>query len=169
MSAITRLSDMAKQADEARRKIVAVNTALTDLQDSWKHPGMTVPDAARKAADAMAERIKAALPAFEAPRPSAPVQLGAAGSRGPYTPPPVNQKITRLLGTIDNFSGVPTSKQLADIDDCAAQLQKGLALVNPIFDDFPKLNKTLADAGVPYFTVDTNNVPAATFGRGGGR
>ena len=31
------------------------------------------------------------------------------------------------------------------------------------------LNKTLASAGVPYFTVDTNNVPAATFGRGGGQ
>ena len=168
-TAITRLSDMAKQADEARRKIVAVNTALTNLQDSWKRPGMTVPDAARRAADDMAARIKVALPAFEAARSNAPVQLGAAGSRGPYTPPPVNQKITRLLGTIDGFSGVPTSKQLADIDDCAAQLQKGLALVNPIFDDFPKLNKVLADAGVPYFTVDTNNVPAATFGRGGGR
>ena len=36
-------------------------------------------------------------------------------------------------------------------------------------DDMPALNKTLASAGVPYFTVDTNNVPAATFGRGGGQ
>jgi photosystem II stability/assembly factor-like uncharacterized protein len=168
-TAITRLGDMAKQADEARRKIVAMNTALTNLTDSWKRPGVTVPDAARKAVDDMTARIKPVLTIFEAPRPAAPVQLGAAGSRGPYTPPPVNQKITRLLGTIDGYSGVPTSKQLSDIDECAAQLAKGIAAVNPIFDDFPKLNKTLADAGVPYLTVDTNNVPAATFGRGGGR
>jgi photosystem II stability/assembly factor-like uncharacterized protein len=168
-TAITRLSDMARQADDGRRKIVAVNTALTNLQDSWKRPGITVPDAAKKAADDMAARIKTALPLFEAPRPAAPAQLGAAGSRGPYTPPPVNQKITRLLGTIESFSGVPTSKQLTEVDDCAAQLAKGLALVNPIFDDFPKLNKALADAGVPYFNVDLNSVPAATFGRGGGR
>jgi hypothetical protein len=160
---------MAKQADEARRKIVAMNTALTNLTDSWKRPGVTVPDAAKKAVDDMTARIKPVLAIFEAPRPAAPVQLGAAGSRGPYTPPPVNQKITRLLGTIDGYSGVPTSKQLSDIDECAAQLAKGIAAVNPIFDDFPKLNKTLADAGVPYLTVDTNNVPAATFGRGGGR
>jgi ABC-type sugar transport system substrate-binding protein len=58
---------------------------------------------------------------------------------------------------------------MADIDDCAAQLAKGIAMVNPLFDDFPKLNKTLADAGVPYMTVDTTNVPAPVFGRGGGR
>ena len=168
-TAITRLSDMAKQADEARRKIVAMNTALTNLSDSWKRPGITVPDAAKKAVDEMTARIKPVLAMFEAPRPAAPAQLGAAGSRGPYTPPPVNQKITRLLGSIEGYAGSPTSKQMADIDDAAGQLAKGVAAVNPIFDDFPKLNKTLADAGVPYMTVDTQNVPAATFGRGGGR
>ena len=168
-TAITRLSDMAKQADEARRKIVAMNTALTNLTDSWKRPGVTVPDAARKAVDDMSARIRPVLPVFEPPRPAGPVQLGAAGSRGPYTPPPVNQKITRLLGFIEGYAGTPTSKQLSDIEDCAAQLAKGVAGVNPIFDDFPKLNKALADAGVPYLTVDTNSVPAPTFGRGGGR
>jgi hypothetical protein len=168
-TAITRLSEMAKQADEARRKIVAVNTALTSLSDSWKRPGMTVPDAAKKAVDDMTARIKPVLAMFEAPRPATPVQLGAAGSRGPYTPPPVNQKITQLLGRIEGYAGAPTSKQMADVDECAAQLAKGVAAVNPIFEDFPKLNKTLAEAGVPYMTVDTQNVPAATFGRGGGR
>ena len=60
----------------------------------------------------MSARIKPALPIFEAPRPATPAQLGAAGSRGPYTPPPVNQKITRLLGTIDGYMGAPTSKQI---------------------------------------------------------
>jgi len=117
----------------------------------------------------MTARIKPVLAMFEAPRPAAPAQLGAAGSRGPYTPPPVNQKITRLLGSIEGYAGPPTSKQLSEIDDAAAQLTKGVAAVNPIFDDFPKLNKTLADAGVPYLTVDTTSVPAPTFGRGGGR
>jgi photosystem II stability/assembly factor-like uncharacterized protein len=168
-TAITRLGEMAKQADEARRKIVAMNTALTNLTDGWKRPGITVPDAAKKAVDDMQARIKPVLAIFEAPRPAAPAQLGAAGSRGPYTPPPVNQKITRLLGTIDGYGGAPTSRQMADIDECAAQLAKGVAAVNPIFDDFPKLNKILADVGVPYLTVDTNAVPAPTFGRGGGR
>jgi hypothetical protein len=32
----------------------------------------------------------------------------------------------------------------------------------------PRLNKILADAGVPYFTADPNSVPAAAGGRGGG-
>jgi hypothetical protein len=168
-TAITRLSDMAKQADDARRKIVAMNTALTNLTDGWKRPGVTVPDAARKAADDMAARIKPALAMFEPPRPAAPAQLGAAGSRGPYTPPPVNQKITQLLGRIEGYAGAPTSKQMSEVEDCAAALAKGVAAVTPIFDDFPKLNKALADAGLSYMTVDTTNVPAPVFGRGGGR
>jgi photosystem II stability/assembly factor-like uncharacterized protein len=167
-TAITRLSDMAKQSDEARRRIVAMNTALTSLQENWRRPGVIVPEAARKAADDMAARIKPVLPQFEAPQQTGG-QLGAAGARGPYTPPPVNQKILRLLGTIDSFSGVPTSKQMSDIEECAAQLQKGVGEVNAVWADFPKLNKTLADAGVPYVSADTAAVPAATFGRGGGR
>jgi hypothetical protein len=68
---ITRLSEMAKQADEARRKIVAMNTALTNLTDSWKRPGVTLPEAARKAVDDMTARIRPVLPIFEAPRPTA--------------------------------------------------------------------------------------------------
>ena len=67
------------------------------------------------------------------------------------------------------LGGPPTAKQLADIDDCAKQLDPAMALVNKVFDDMPALNKTLASAGVAYFTVDTNSVPAATFGRGGGQ
>jgi len=169
-TAITKLSTLAKQADESRRRIVAVNTALTTLTDGWQKPGAApVPDAAKKAVDDMKARVKAVLGTFEAPRPAAPAQLGAAGSRGPYVPPPVNQKITRLLGTIESYGGPPTAKQLADVDDCAKQLDPAVALVNKVFDDMPALNKTLASAGVAYFTVDTNNVPAATFGRGGGQ
>jgi hypothetical protein len=169
-TAITRLRTLAKQADESRRRIVAVNPALTTLSDGWKKPGAApVPDAAKKAVDDMMARVKTVLGTFEAPRPATPAQLGAAGSRGPYVAPPVNQKITRLLGTIEGYGGPPTAKQLADIDECAKQLDPAVALVNKVFDDMPALNKTLASAGVPYFTVDTNNVPAATFGRGGGQ
>ncbi|MCU1237946.1 MAG: glycosyl hydrolase, repeat, partial [Candidatus Solibacter sp.] len=168
-TAITKLSALAKQADESRRKVVAINTALTGLQDNWKKPNTPpVPDAAKKAVDDMMARVKAVLGTFEAPRPAAPAQLGAAGARGPYTPPPINQKITRLMGTIESYGGPPTAKQLSEVEDCGKQLVPAVALVNKVFDDMPALNKALAAAGVSYFTIDTNNVPAATFGRGGG-
>jgi hypothetical protein len=80
----------------------------------------------------------------------------------------VNQKITRLLFAIDGFTGPPTSKQLAEVDEAAQQLQQGSATVDALYADFPKLNKALADAGAPYFGLDLNGVPAPTGGRGGG-
>jgi hypothetical protein len=72
------------------------------------------------------------------------------------------------MGTIDGYSAPPTTRQLADIEEASAQLQKGLAEVNKLWDEVPKLNKLMVDAGVPYFTVDVNSVPAQTGGRGGG-
>ena len=80
----------------------------------------------------------------------------------------MNQKINRLMGAIDGYSGPPTSRPLADIEACAAQLQKGLEEVNKLDGEVPKLNKLMQDAGIPYITVDTTSVPPAQGGRGGG-
>jgi photosystem II stability/assembly factor-like uncharacterized protein len=168
-TAITRLTALAKQADETRRKVIAMNTSLTNLQDAWKRPGVpAVPDAARKLVEDMQAKLKAILPSFEA-APVQPAQLGAAGSRGPYVPPPVNQKITRVLFGVDGFSGPPTAKQLAEVDEAAQQLQEASATVDTLYADFGKLNKALADAGAPYMGIDLNAVPAPTGGRGGGQ
>src|SRR5262249_32474704 len=166
-TAITKLFTMTRQAEEGRRKIVAMNTAVTALTDSWKRPAApSVPDAVKKAADESLARIKAILGTFEAPGGGG--RGGGAGAPPPYTPPPVNQKIGRLMGAIDAYSGPPTSRQLADIEECAAQLQKGLEEVNKLDVEVPKLNKLLLDAGVPHITVDPNSVPAPQGGRGGG-
>jgi hypothetical protein len=73
------------------------------------------------------------------------------------------------MGAVDGFSGPPTSRQLSDIQDATAELQKGQAEVNKLWDEVPKLNKLMLDAGVPYFQVmDPSTVPAAAGGRGGG-
>jgi photosystem II stability/assembly factor-like uncharacterized protein len=169
-TAITRLFTMTRQAEEGRRKIVAMNTAVTALTDSWKRPAApTVPDTVKKAADESLTRIKAVLSTFEAPAGGGRGAGGGAGAPPPYTPPPVNQKISRLMGVIDNYSGPPTSRQLADIEECAVQLQKGLDELAKLDGEVPKLNKLMQDAGVQYFTVDINSVPAAQGGgRGGG-
>ena len=147
-----------------------MNTAVTALIDSWKRPAAPpVPDAVKKAADETLARIKAVLGTFEgAAGGGRGAGGGGAGAPPPYTPPPVNQKISRLMGVIDGFSGPPTSRQLADIDECAAQLQKGLEEVAKLDGEVPRLNKLMQDAGVPYVTVDITSVPAAQGGRGGG-
>jgi hypothetical protein len=164
--AISKLVVMTRDADTGRRKIVAMQIALTNLTDGWKKPDVPpVPDNIKKATDDMMAKVKTVIGTFEAERQQG--QLGGAGPALKYVPPPVSQKIGRVLGAIDNYSGPPTSRQLADIEDASAQLQSGLTEVNKLFDEMPKLNKMMADAGVPYFIVGTNNVPPPA-GRGGG-
>ncbi|HEY2015196.1 MAG TPA: hypothetical protein VGH38_16920 [Bryobacteraceae bacterium] len=168
-TAITKLFTMTRQADEGRRKVVALNIALTGLIDSWKAPAASsVPEAVKKAADDTLAKVKAVLPTFESANAGGRGAGGGAGAPPPYTPPPVNQKIGRLMGVIDGYSGPPTARQLADIEECAVQLRHGLEEVAKLDGEIPKLNKLMQDAGVPYFTVDTTNVPPAQGGRGGG-
>ena len=162
--ALTKLVALTKDADTGRRKIVAMNTTLTGLADNWKKPGVPpVPDTIKKAVDDLSARVKTIIGTFEAERPQG--QLGGAGPPVRYVPPPISQKIGRLMGAIDGFDGPPTARQLADIDSASTDLQAALVEVNKLFDELPKLNKMMADAGVPYFTVDIVNVPPPA-GRG---
>jgi photosystem II stability/assembly factor-like uncharacterized protein len=163
--AVETLVTMTKEADGVRRKAVAMNTALTSLTDGWKQPNApTIPEAVKKSAEDLLARVKKAAAKFE----QAGGGRGAGGTAGPpppYTPPPVTTKILRLMGAIDNYSAAPTSRQMAEIDEAAAQLKTGAAEVNALWDEVPKLNKQLTDAGVGYFTVNLNAAPAG--GRGG--
>jgi hypothetical protein len=68
----------------------------------------------------------------------------------------VTQKIGRLLGNLDNYTGAPTSRQLAEAQDASAQLQKDVAELNKLAADVPRLNKMMSDAGVPYFNAGGN-------------
>src|SRR5579884_873659 len=101
--AIDTLVTLTKQADEGRRKAVAMNTALTGLTDSWKQPNApAVPEPVKKAVDDLAARVKKIAARFEQQGGG----RGAGGSAGPpppYTPPPVPQKISRLMFAIDGY------------------------------------------------------------------
>jgi hypothetical protein len=166
-TALTKLVTLTRDADGGRKKIVAMNIALTNLTQSWSRPGAgPVPDAVKKATDDMLAKIKAVIGSFEMERPQG--QLGAAGPPPRYIPPPISQKIGRLMGAIDGYSATPTVRQLADIQQVEGELAPAITQVNQLFDEMPRLNKMLADAGVPYFTVDVNNVPPPQQGRGGG-
>ena len=144
-----------------------MNTALTSLADGWKQPGApAVPDSLKKAVDDLLARVKKTAAIFEQQGGG----RGAGGSAGPpppYTPPPVTRKIQRLMFSIDGYSAAPTVRQMADIQDASAQLKTGIAQVDALWDEVPKLNKMMTEAGVPYFSV--NLTPARpTGGRGRG-
>ena len=147
--ALTRLYSMAKEADQGRRRIVATRTSLTTLTDGWKRAGaQQVPDAVKKSADDLLVKVKEVAGVFEVQREGA---LGFAGPPLTFTPPPVNQKINRLLNAIDSYSAAPTARQLVDIDQASSELEAGLSALKKLTDEeLPRLNKMMADAGVPY-------------------
>jgi len=166
--ALNTLATLARDADAARRKAVAMNTALTNLTDSWKAANApAVPDPVKKAADDLLAKVKTAAGSFENQGFGGRGGGGGAGAAPAYTPPPVTQKITRLMTTIDSYSAAPTSRQMADLQEASDQLKKDAAEVDRLWDEVPKLNKLMTDAGVQYFKVDLNSVPAAGGGRGG--
>ena len=142
-----------------------MRTSLTNLTDSWKRPGAPkVPDSVKKAADDLLAKVKDVTPTFEVERDG---QLGGAGPPLKYTPPPVNQKITRLMFSIDAYSAAPTARQMGDIDQASTELQEGLASVKKLSEeDLPRLNKMMAEAGVPYVSADAG---PAVVQRPGGR
>jgi photosystem II stability/assembly factor-like uncharacterized protein len=150
--ALTRLYGMARDAEAGRRKIVAIRTSLTTLTDSWKRPGAAQPpEPVKKAADDLLARVKEVTGLFEVDRQGG---LGSAGPPLTYTPPPLNQKIGRLMGSIDGYAAPPTERQLTDIDLAAAELVPAVASVNKLAnEDVPRLNKMMADAGVPYVSA----------------
>ena len=151
--ALSKLYAMAREADEGRRKIVAIRASLSTLTDGWKRPGSAkVPDEVKKAADDLLAQVKQVVGVFEVERQG---QLGGAGPPLTYTPPPVNQKIGRLMGSIDSYSGEPSARQMEDVNQASAELEPAIALVKKIADeDLPRLNKMMAEAGVPYVTAD---------------
>jgi photosystem II stability/assembly factor-like uncharacterized protein len=168
--AIDTLTLLIRAADEPTRKAVGLTTALTALTASWTGPNaVPVPDAAKKAVDDMVAKVKTAAAVFQAPAAGGRGGGGGgAGARAEFTPPPVTQKLTRLMGLIAGFSGPPTSRQLADIEEASGELQKGTAEINALWDEVPKLNKTLTDAGVAYFKVTLPaTAPPPGRGRGG--
>jgi hypothetical protein len=57
---------------------------------------------------------------------------------------------------------------MREVQEAQAELRGGVAAINALWDDMPKLNKAMADAGMQYFRVELSNAPPQTFGRGGG-
>jgi hypothetical protein len=146
---IDTLVQLTREAETARRRAVAIRNSLTSLTDSWKAPNAPkVPESIQKAADDLLARAKTVAGRLD--QPGGRGFGGGTGARG-YTPPPITQKISRLMGQIDNYTGAPTSQQIAEARECSTLLQNDLAGLNKLAADVPALNKMMHDAAVPYF------------------
>ncbi|MGA3239557.1 MAG: hypothetical protein ABSG03_25045 [Bryobacteraceae bacterium] len=167
--AVDTLVAMTKQTAEPSRRANAMTTALTSLTASWALPNAPqIPDSVKKAVDDLNARVKVAAAVFVAAGGRGGRGGGGAGAAPAFVPPPVTQKIQRLMGQIDGYTEAPTARQLADLQAAQAELQKGIAEIDKLWDELPKLNKMMADAGMQYFKVNLDVPMPAAPGRGGG-
>jgi hypothetical protein len=57
---------------------------------------------------------------------------------------------------------------MREVQEAQSELRSGVAAINSLWDEMPKLNKIMADNGMQYFRVEMSTAPPQTFGRGGG-
>jgi len=157
--ALNQLSQMAQSGAAARRSITGLHTALKDYKKT------KLPENVQKAVDDLLKKVDVACLKL-----GTPVQCGETagplGSAGPplvYTPPPVTQRVTQLLSSIENYAAAPTAWQLDQIKVLHGLLTDATSAAQTLTrSDLEALNKMMREANVPYITI-----PAG--GGGGGR
>jgi hypothetical protein len=69
-------------------------------------------------------------------------------------PPPITQRVTQLLGGIENYAAAPTQWQLAQITLLQPMLTEANAAARKLAtEDLAALNKMMSEAGVPYIAA----------------
>jgi len=140
---------MAVQGTAARRSITALHTALKDYKKT------KLPDNIQKALDDLTKKVddtclKIATPVqCGQPAPG----LGWAGPAVVYVPPPVTQRITQLLGGIENYAAAPTAWQLDQIKVLQPMLAESAAEVQTRRTELEALNKMMRDANIAYISI----------------
>ena len=157
--ALNQLAQMAQSGATARRSITGLHTAIKDYKKT------KLPENIKKAVDDFSKKVEETCLKL-----GTPVQCGqpapGMGWAGPpvvYIPPTVTQRITQLLGGIENYAAAPTAWQLDQVKVLQGMLKETVASEQALTKTgLEALNKTMRDANVPYISV-----PAG--GGGGGR
>jgi photosystem II stability/assembly factor-like uncharacterized protein len=159
--ALNQLTQMAQSGAAARRSITGLHTALKDYKKT------KLPENVQKAIEDLSKKTEATCLKL-----ATPVQCGQAGpgqgNAGPllvFIPPPVTQRITQLLGSIENYSAAPTAWQLDQIKLLQSMLKDSATEAQTLTKtDLETLNKLMRDANVPYISL-----PAGGGAGGAGR
>jgi photosystem II stability/assembly factor-like uncharacterized protein len=148
--ALDQLARMATSGAAARRSITGLRTALKDYKKT------KLPENIQKAADDLLKKVDATCLKLGTPTQCGQPfpGLGWAGPPVVYTPPPVTQRITQLLGGIENYAAAPTAWQIDQIKVLQGLLKDATAEAQMITKtDLEALNKMMRDANVPYVAV----------------
>ncbi len=149
--AIMQLYALYKTGNDGQRLIAGLKKSLDDALDAWKKPeAPKVPDEIRKQAEALQKKVNDLSGKF-----IPPAGFGGAGGPLHYTPPPLPQRVGRLMSQFDSYSAAPTLPEKDEMAAVSQGLSQALdALHALISTDLAGLNKALNDAGVPHITAE---------------
>jgi len=139
-----------KTADDGQKTISGLKKSLDDALAAWKKPGAPkIPDAIQKQAEALSKKVNDMSGKFVTER-------GFGGAGGPlhYTPPPLPQRVGRLLSQLDGYTAAPTQAEKDELAAVSQELSAATDALHQLVDtDLANLNKALNDAGVPHITT----------------
>jgi len=155
--AINDLTELQLQATQAQRQITGLRTAVQNALNSWRAPGMRVPDNVRQAAEDLLKKSQEVCEKLATRQQcgTAPAeQLGSAGPPLQPQPPTFGQRIGVVLGQLENWTAAPNSWQLGEITKISGPLRDAAAQVRKLAtEDLAALNKLANEAGVPHIRV----------------
>jgi hypothetical protein len=145
--ALMQLYEMSKTADEGKKTITGLEDSLKAAREGWKKEGAPkIPDDIQKQAEELAKAAEALHGKFVPPT----TPTGFAGAPLTYTPPPLPQRVGRLMFEIEGYTAAPTTQQKEELAAVTELLPETMAAVKKLVDvDLANLNKALNDAGVP--------------------
>ena len=123
-----------------------------------------VPDNVKKAADDLLKKIDAIYVNWGTP-PGNANPIGSAGPPLVDLPPPLSQRVARLLGGIEGASNAPTDYELAQVEFLSKKIPPAVDEVRKLVtEDLAALNTLMNDAKIPHIQP-----PAGGPGAGGRR
>ncbi|MGH9730677.1 MAG: hypothetical protein ACRD4A_03180, partial [Candidatus Acidiferrales bacterium] len=126
-----------KRADEGEKTIGGLKKSLADTLETWKKPGAPkIPDDIRKQTEALSKKVNELSGKFATER-------GFGGAGGPlhYTPPPLPQRIGRLMFQIEGYTAAPTQGEKDEMASVSQELSTALDSVHEIVNtDLANLN-----------------------------
>lgn len=151
--ALRQLMPVMVQATTGQFTIMSLRSTLNTTIESWKRPGVNIPDNVKKAAEDLLKKIDEAYPNWGTP-PSEQPTLGNAGPPVVERPAALPQRVTQLAFTIENYTAAPTENDLAQIQFLSQRVKEASDVVrNLVTQDLAALNKTMGAAGIPYITL----------------
>lgn len=146
--AIMQLFELYKTADQGRKTITGLKTALTAAIESWKKPGAPkIPENVQRAAHTLSRQVEELHGKFVAPPDETHPLLV-------YRPAPLPQRVGRLMFVIEGYTAAPTPQQAEELVALSMLLRETMDKMKKIVDEgLANLNKMMNEAGIPHISI----------------